>query len=303
MELCLIQTTKRYFSIKSTQKLFEKLLSHYKDNKITKEELLSKIEKIKDIVKNTCDSLRTHTDLAYKTREKEQLSLLIMEHLEYNGLSKTAKTYAEKNDVQYYGTSVFFKEVKGVEEMFANKEYAKLIELCSFYRVQQKKPFGEIEQKLKVLEYKRICAIDENAAYEFYKKMFCNDKATLNEQFSAFVRDNICENELENQFKEAIYSIYGMSDRLCRRVFYGLVAYKTVFCDKKLSINCPGCVFSEYVKFTNRIENSEIICGGSGIILDSSNQAFCDAGGIVYGFKYLKENNKTIEEPKVCYFI
>lgn len=184
-------------------------------------------------------------------------------------------------------------------------EFKKSIAFCKEYRIHNKVVFNELEYKLNVLEFKRLATVDKVAAIEYCRAVFKKDKSRIKSNLNSLIdkQERIDLTGIVNEFKNAVLNLYRMEDRLTTRIYYGLIAFKTVFCRKNGVVECPGCNFADFTEIINRVENSEIICEGSGIILDSSNQAYADVNGRVYGIEFLNNNRRSIEDPKICYFV
>lgn len=72
MDSCLVQTTKRYFIAKNMQKLIEKMQAHYKDGKITEEEVRKKIQKLEELIEVATQTIIKHgEEIEEKTKQKK----------------------------------------------------------------------------------------------------------------------------------------------------------------------------------------------------------------------------------------
>lgn len=305
MEFGHIHITKRYLQCKSFQKLIEKLFLHYNTGKITKDEMLGKLSKLKDLMRTLAANLRTHTNTIYSRDDVDVMNFFILEHLNYNFLFRTSRIFEEKYGLTNFGDTAFFMDIKKMQELIVAGDCVKALAYCRENKVHLKETFSKLETKLRVIEFINMCGSDRNKAMEYAREFFKKEKESVRRHLLSLIErdDYIDAHKVASDLAQGIYQLYNLNDRFAKRVEFGTIAFKTSLCSERKNLECPGCTFAKYTPMVNRIENSEIVCGGSHIVLDSSNQAFSDDTGKVYGRAYVIESGLVLKDPKICYFV
>lgn len=305
MEFSHIQTTKRYLQCKSFQKLMEKLFLHYNTGKINKNEMLVKLSKLRSLVKTLSSDLKAHTNIIHSRDGLDAQNFFILEHLNYNFMFRTSAAFEKKHNLAAVSDTQFFREIKDMQEEIANGDCNRALSYCRENKVHLKEMFSKLETKLRIIEFVKICGRDKSRAMEYAREFFKKERESVRHHLISLIEreEHIDAKKIACDFASSVYKLYNINDRLSKRLEFGTIAFKTSLCADRKSLECPGCTFSKYTRMTNRVENSEIVCEGSHIVLDSSNQAFADETGKVYGRKYIIESGITLKDPKICYFV
>lgn len=283
----------------------EKLFLHYNTGKISREDMLVKLLKLKDLVKSLANNLRTSTNTIHRRNNVDTLRFFILEHLNYNFLFRTSQMFEAKYNLKPFSDTDFFEDIRGIQEDIVNGDCKKALAYCRENKVHMKDVFTSLETKLRIIEFTKICGKDKNRAMEYARVFFKKEKESVRKYLLSLIErdDSIDVMKISKDFVSGVYDLYSLKDRLSLRLEFGVIAFKTSLCELKKNLECPGCTFARYTKMINRTENSEIVCEGCHIVLDSSNQAFSDELGRVYGRKYIIESGISLKDPKICYFV
>lgn len=303
MDINHIPATKRYLVCKSYQKILEKLFVHFKEGKISKDDLLSNISKIREVLQKTIKTIKEEEDRISKRTEDESHNFFILEYLLYNGFDKTANLFMKTRET--FSDKDFFDEIKNLQSKIEQGEIKDVMQCVKENKIHSKEGFSALEQSLKILEFNKISKSNKYEGIEFAKDIFKKEKEPLRNFLMVLIdgKSNVDINSISDSFRLGMYKLYNLEDRLAELLEYGLISQKTAICDQHKNLECAGCIFNSFTRMYNRTETSEILCDGSGVILDSSNQAFADEEGRVYGKKFLSEEQVCIIKPKTCFFV
>ena len=304
MNINQIPLTKKALLTKTFQKILEKLFAHYKEGRIGKEEMIEKLEKVQKILERTTNSINDADKKIKERKEYNKLEdFLILEHLFYNNYVKTAELFVNKRNT--LNDKDFFDEISENQNKIRRGEVKDVLQFVKDNKIHYKEGFSDIEHKLKVLEFNKISKKDKYEGMEYAQDTFKKEKKPVRDYLMVLVngKDNIEISTITNNFRMCMLKMYNLEDRFAQILEIGLIAQKTAVCSKHKNVECAGCVFYNFTKLYNRIETSEILCEGTGKILDSSNQAFSDSDGKVYGKEYLGDANLCIDGPKTCFFV
>lgn len=283
----------------------EKLFLHYNTGKVSKEDMLAKLSKLKDIVRVLATNLRSETNVIHQRKDLDALKFFVLEHLNYNFLFSTSQMFEKKYNLESSSDTSFFQYIKNMKEEIIKGDCKKALAYCKENKVHMKNTFTALETKLRIIEFTKICGRDKNKAMEYARGFFKKEKESVRKYLLSLIErdDSIDIGKISKDFVSGVYELYNLKDRLSQRLEFGVIAFKTSLCAHKKNLECPGCTFAKCTKMVNRTENSEIVCEGSHIVLDSSNQAFSDETGRVYGRKYIIESGTSLKDPKICYFV
>lgn len=315
-ETCYLQERMKELAIKSTQKIFSKLVSHYMSHKISKEEFISKLDKFKEKVQETQKTIEKMEKIIKEREGADSLDFAILEHLSLNECTKTASlyrnTFLKKSEQHLFQeNSDFYAQIKKFVNEIENGICKNALSFCKQYKSHFKEEFNSLEVKMALVEFIDLAQKDRLLAMEYARKNFQNGINALRDHLGNLIDEKNSDVFRESNetivsgardlFYKSVYGLFRVDDKLEKWLSYGLVAYTTQNCGSNLK--CPGCAYGKYSVMVNRTENSLILCEGEDSVLDESNMAYTDDRGKVFGKKYLVKSKKQLKEPRICYFV
>lgn len=320
----------RYNILKSDYKILEKILLMHSKNKLTAEDFLEKLHKLKDKFMQTMPRIIQLTEKIEKALPLTT-NYLITEHL-YTINSPFALTFSLAHDVKIDNT--FFMYVQDVINSIRNKDFEKVLLFCKDNKVN-------LKGRSILLSNKPICASNlENfvkthmfidLCYQNKKKeaaMFCKNNFVpemrkyliliVCKSIEIDYEDDIADiNVIIEFFSEVAYTLHGLSlkTRLTRRIAYGIVAYKTSKCGQNLK--CPAClkILATIVSKlpSSKRDISVILCSDCGKETDGNNLPYLYETGHIYCEDYISKSDYIYEckitgkickeMPLICYFV
>lgn len=301
--------------IKSTQKLYTKLVTYYKTGKISRDEFVVKLDKFKDKVKDVENQINHLNEISEKKNKINHFNYAILEHFLFNGYNKSAeyfkKKYFTKNEQEVCDDANFYKKMKKILDEIGEGNCDEAFSFIKEYKVHLKDDYDDLDRKLQLIYFIKMAQVDRVKAIETARNKFSEDSLEIrdyllnllnkNDNFLLKQQNQVIIKETKDTFHRKILTLFNLEDRLMNILNYGLIAHSTPNCN--YTYECPGCAYKKYSVMINRTENSIVLCEGSLEKLNESNMAYTDDKGKVYGAKYLQKEKKQLKEPRICYFV
>jgi macrophage erythroblast attacher len=335
MHNSLIQHVKFNNIVKTKGKTIEKLFSLYENNKISKDEFLNKLDRLQDLINKNCENLR-ELEKEIELREGiDETLFLVIEHLNQIGCYETANELKGKinegdddgqvNSNQEQGNfdQDFFIKIKFIKDQLTLYNFKPALDFCKENKGLL--PDSGLETKLKINQFINLIERNEYQEGIIYIMNELKKNSGIVKGVLPLLIDKklvrkmyLVHSDLVKEVYESMLSSYKLSpiSRLTKRVEYGMMAFKTQECFKKINPKCPTCCnhlkLREEIPF-NRHEQTIILCRGTGEELDDQNQPYAFDNGHVFGNDYIKSKNNIVvcpktgkascKYPKVCYFV
>lgn len=326
----------RHNLIKTHTKMIEKISSLHSANKLStpdyKRKMLAELQSIQEtfkIIKQFHQNAKENKKEEKDEKEENNIKLrfFIAEHLLHNFLFTPALLYIQKHKINI--NQDFYKnlyKLNNKEAMLAfckqNKIHLKNIKIENpHYKKDQNKESiigTELETIIRIEEYLHLSATNKEESIKYLSEHFASNIEAVKQYLPNLIYGNL--NILYNTralFRQAYYKIHKQTNesRLQRRIIYGVVALKTKMCGIESNPMCPTCfnlIHALRLPYCKK-ENSVILCKGSDVIMNESNQAFMFDSGYVYCEEYImrmeynyvcKETGITCKgNPRICYFL
>ncbi|AFN82477.1 hypothetical protein EROM_020020 [Encephalitozoon romaleae SJ-2008] len=331
MDLSTIQKARISSTLRTTCKLMERLFQMYRCRKISKEEYMEKLEKLKEVVGSNIDEMKRNTRImASRNEPTNTLNVFIMEHFEHIGCFGTASALASKFSIEAYSDADFYKRVYGIKNQIENGLFEEALSFCREYRVELKsmkcEEAASLENDLKVEKFIEMCHGQEfDKALEFINKEFKRVPEQIKSYLPVLVSNSNFRKypfsrhtKTAEQFLVCALKLFrrGLKSRLMQRIEYGMMAYKTYRCINTENNKCPTCCkafrLREDVPF-NKHEISILLCKGNSEEMDDTNQPYVFEDGFIYGAKYIElsehicASSKSIDNalryPRLCFIL
>ncbi|AFM97762.1 hypothetical protein EHEL_020050 [Encephalitozoon hellem ATCC 50504] len=331
MDLSTIQKARISNTLRTTCKLMERLFQMYRNRKISKEEYMQKLEKLKEVVGSNIDEMERDAKVIASRREPTNvLSVFIMEHFEHIGCFDTALLLANKFSIKNYSDSDFYKLVYGIKSQIESGMFEEALSFCREHRVELKSMKCEeavsLENDLKIEKFIEMCHAQEfDKALEFVNKEFKRVPEQIKSYLPILVSNSNFRkypfsrhNKTAEQFLGCALKLFrrGFKSRLMQRIEYGMMAYKTYRCIDTENNRCPACCrafrLREDVPF-NKHEISILLCRGSSEEMDDTNQPYVFEDGLIYGSRYIessdhicissKSTDSALRYPRLCFIL
>lgn len=318
MDVTLIQKIKINNIVKNTKRTIEKLFSLHKSGKMSEEDFMLKLDKLKDLVIRNTETLKDLEREVVERSNVDPTKFLVVEHFNHLGEFSTADYLALKLGVPH--DQDFYKMILGIKRELENKNFIPALEFCKDYRLLFRN--NSFETKLKIYRFVNLCRDGNSQKALAYLMAELKKNTEAVRKFLPLLIDSkildVEDSTLVEDFYGAMLEVFrlGKTTRLSDRVEYGMMAFKTQECFKERNTKCPTCcpelVLREEIPY-NRHEQSIILCRGSGTELDDVNQPHAYDNGHVYGNEYIKKKNNLVvcpktgksssKYPRLCYFV
>lgn len=334
----IIEVNKRLLILKSDLKLTEKIFAMHSKNKITNNEFKEKIKKLKEKLLNSFKEVNDLTETIEKNKKNcEDVKFYIAEHLLHNNYIDIAKGYAQKHHIDINFN--FYITLFNIIEEIKNYNFEKALFFCKENKIHLKSinvPYknqiingSELENQLKIYTFQDMCKkCTKKEAVKYSQQHFYTNKEVIKpylvllvcKDYNVINKYKIENTEDLSEFFKIVYlALHSLTpkSRLSKRIEYGLVAFKTKMCSIKFNSECPSCLkivqnLSKVLPYCKK-DNSVILCRGSGLEMNESNQPFCFESGYVYCEDYISKLNYNYackvtgitckKNPKICYFV
>ncbi|ADM11004.2 uncharacterized protein Eint_020030 [Encephalitozoon intestinalis ATCC 50506] len=331
MDLSTIQEARISNILRTTCKLMERLFQMYKCGRISREEYMQKLEKLKEVIKLNIDEIEKNAKTIVARKEPVNvLNVFIMEHFEHMGYFDTAELMARKFSIGGYSDSDFYKRIYEIRNQVETGSFEDALAFCREHRMELRSIKWEeaisLENDLKVEKFIEMCHAQEfDKALEFINKEFKRVPEQIKSYLPVLVSNSNFRKypfsrhtKTAEQFLRCALKLFrrGPKSRLMQRIEYGMMAYKTYRCIDTENDNCPACCkafrLREDVPF-NKHEISILLCRGSGEEMDDSNQPYVFENGFIYGAKYIESSehicinskaaDNSLRYPRLCFIL
>lgn len=325
MDLSTIQEIQSLSVLKTMRKLMERLFQMRRGGKVSAEDYVQKIERLRAIVEAGFMQIEKNEEVALaRSRPADRLHVFILEHLEQSGCFETAHLLADRFSIAEYSDLDFYKQIWRMVRQIEQGDFEDALTFCKEHRAELKTSKHEgcmdLENDLKIEKFVGMChSLDYEKALEFANREFKRIPEQIKSYLPALVSRSVskpCHLKMSNQFQRCALALFKKGDRsrLARRVEYGMMAYKTYRCAEMGSRDCPACCkalrLREDVPF-NKHEISILLCRGSREEMDDTNQPYAFEDGLVYGARHIESlrnvciTPKTDKQgyPKLCFIL
>lgn len=331
MDLSTIQEIRNLSVLKTTRKLMEKLFQMHRNGKISSEDYVLKLEKLKGVVESSIDEVERNSEtIRLRSRPVDQLHVFIVEHFEHVGCFETADMLARRFSIEEYSDRDFYRQIHGMRARIEEGEFEDALGFCKEYRSELKgsryEDSCELENNLKIEKFIRMChSHDHDKALEFVNREFKRVPEQIKSYLPVLVSNSAFRkyppsghSKVADQFQRCALALFrrGEKSRLTQRIEYGMMAYRTYRCTDRQSRGCPTCCkalrLREDVPF-NKHEISILLCRGSSEEMDDTNQPYAFENGLVYGAKHIesvehiciisRSADNPSRYPKLCFIL
>ncbi|KAI8060797.1 CTLH/CRA C-terminal to lish motif domain-containing protein [Gongronella butleri] len=278
----------------------------------------------------TISSIKTPSTPTFQKWAHVRLNRVIVDYLLREGLTNTAKQFAQDNAIEQFVDIQLFSQSEKVEESLHRQSCKECLQWCAENRSSLKKLKSTLEFNLRLQEHIELVRhgkLLEAVAYA--KKYLVPWHATEQKRIMdamgllAYKKDTQCEpfcsmydlqrwQELIQQFRADNYALCSLTPHpllsICLQA--GLSALKTNQCyqHENRNINCPVCdqtIFgqlAQHLPLSHRV-NSTVVCRISGHIMNEDNPPMFLPNGHVYSQQVKKKKWKKEKRKRIHRFV